>query len=270
MVADWIAAGLDPERARSSSSRWSRSTPSCSCSCRWCAGPVARARADLQGAAGDLKDRDLSTLGFLGYPLLQTADIIDLRREVRPGRRGPGRAPRAVARDRAPLQQRLRRDVRRAAAAADDGLAPARARRRQDVSKSFGNTIHLSDDAETVRKRVRQMYTDPKRVRPTFPAPSREPGVHLSRRVQSRYGGSRRPEGALSGRQGRGRRGQDQAGEGAERAPRPDPRARAEPSSRSPAPSRRFCTKDRRRRGSWPTRPWSAFGRDAVSDFGRA
>jgi tryptophanyl-tRNA synthetase len=37
------------------------------------------------------------------------------------------------------------------------------------MSKSIGNTIHLSDDAETVTKRVRMMYTDPKRVRADIP-----------------------------------------------------------------------------------------------------
>ena len=37
-----------------------------------------------------LTDKDLSTLGFLGYPLLQTADVVDLRRAVRAGRRGSG------------------------------------------------------------------------------------------------------------------------------------------------------------------------------------
>src|SRR5207245_1574803 len=37
------------------------------------------------------------------------------------------------------------------------------------MSKSIGNTIQLSDDAETVKKRVMQMYTDPKRVRADIP-----------------------------------------------------------------------------------------------------
>ena len=37
------------------------------------------------------------------------------------------------------------------------------------MSKSYGNTIDLSDDAETVKKKVRQMYTDPKRVRADIP-----------------------------------------------------------------------------------------------------
>ena len=37
------------------------------------------------------------------------------------------------------------------------------------MSKSYGNTIDLSDDAETVRKKVMRMYTDPKRVRADIP-----------------------------------------------------------------------------------------------------
>jgi tryptophanyl-tRNA synthetase len=37
------------------------------------------------------------------------------------------------------------------------------------MSKSYGNTINLSDDTETVRKKVMQMYTDPKRVRADIP-----------------------------------------------------------------------------------------------------
>jgi tryptophanyl-tRNA synthetase len=37
------------------------------------------------------------------------------------------------------------------------------------MSKSLGNVIYLSDDAETVRRRVMGMYTDPTRLRPTDP-----------------------------------------------------------------------------------------------------
>jgi tryptophanyl-tRNA synthetase len=37
------------------------------------------------------------------------------------------------------------------------------------MSKSYGNTIDLSDDAEAVTRKVRQMYTDPKRVRADIP-----------------------------------------------------------------------------------------------------
>jgi tryptophanyl-tRNA synthetase len=37
------------------------------------------------------------------------------------------------------------------------------------MSKSYGNTIDLTDDDETVVKKVRQMYTDPKRIRADIP-----------------------------------------------------------------------------------------------------
>jgi tryptophanyl-tRNA synthetase len=37
------------------------------------------------------------------------------------------------------------------------------------MSKSYGNTIDLSDDEATVKKKVMQMYTDPKRVRADIP-----------------------------------------------------------------------------------------------------
>jgi tryptophanyl-tRNA synthetase len=37
------------------------------------------------------------------------------------------------------------------------------------MSKSLGNTIHLSDTADEVMKKVRQMYTDPKRIRADIP-----------------------------------------------------------------------------------------------------
>jgi tryptophanyl-tRNA synthetase len=37
------------------------------------------------------------------------------------------------------------------------------------MSKSYGNTIDLADSADVVVKKVRQMYTDPKRVRADIP-----------------------------------------------------------------------------------------------------
>jgi tryptophanyl-tRNA synthetase len=37
------------------------------------------------------------------------------------------------------------------------------------MSKSYGNAIDLSDSAEVVTKKIRQMYTDPKRVRADIP-----------------------------------------------------------------------------------------------------
>jgi tryptophanyl-tRNA synthetase len=47
--------------------------------------------------------------------------------------------------------------------------APGVDGRLPKMSKSFDNAIFLSDDPETVRKKVMGMYTDPKRVRATDP-----------------------------------------------------------------------------------------------------
>lgn len=47
--------------------------------------------------------------------------------------------------------------------------APGPDGRLQKMSKSLGNAIFLSDDAETVRQKVMGMYTDPKRLRATDP-----------------------------------------------------------------------------------------------------
>jgi tryptophanyl-tRNA synthetase len=45
---------------------------------------LAGARADLQGPAGEAGHKDLSTYGFLGYPLLQSADILIYRADKVP------------------------------------------------------------------------------------------------------------------------------------------------------------------------------------------
>ncbi len=55
-----------------------------------------------------LKEKDLATYGFLGYPLLQSADILMYQRGFRPGGRGSGRACGDHARGGAALQSPLR------------------------------------------------------------------------------------------------------------------------------------------------------------------
>ena len=57
----------------------------------------------------NLKDKDLSSIGFLGYPLLQTADVAIYDAQFVPVGEDQVRAPRAGARGGAPLQQFLRR-----------------------------------------------------------------------------------------------------------------------------------------------------------------
>jgi tryptophanyl-tRNA synthetase len=115
-----------------------------------------------------LSEKDLSNLGFLGYPLLQTADVA-----IYDGRFVP------VGDDQVPHLELSREVVRRFNNFYGDALIEAQplltptprlpGLDNRKMSKSYGNTIDLSDDAETVKQKVRQMYTDPKRVRADIP-----------------------------------------------------------------------------------------------------
>jgi tryptophanyl-tRNA synthetase len=115
-----------------------------------------------------LADRDLSSIGFLGYPLLQTADVIIYGAHFVP-----------VGEDQVPHLELSREVVRRfhhfygetfvepQALLTPTPRLPGLDNRK--MSKSYGNTIDLSDTAEAVVQKVRQMYTDPKRVRADIP-----------------------------------------------------------------------------------------------------
>ncbi len=185
-----------------------------------------------------LSGKDLSTYGFLGYPLLQSADIliyradkvpvgedqvphVEITREVarrfnhlygrEPGFEDKAReAVRKLGSKRAKLYYELR--TRFQQEGDEDALEQAKAlleetqnlslgdRERlygylegsgkmilvepdalltaaprmpgldgQKMSKSYGNTIYLREDAESVTRKIRTMQTDPARVRRTDP-----------------------------------------------------------------------------------------------------
>jgi tryptophanyl-tRNA synthetase len=115
-----------------------------------------------------LTEKDLSTLGFLGYPLLQTADIIIYDAQFVP-----------VGEDQVPHLELSREIVRRfhnfygeLFVEPQPLLTPIPRLPGLDnrkMSKSYGNTINLSDDPKVVEQKVRQMYTDPKRIRADIP-----------------------------------------------------------------------------------------------------
>src|SRR5579864_7822613 len=116
----------------------------------------------------DLK-LDSASLGLLTYPILQAADILMVRGEVVPvGKDQMSHIE--LTREIARRFNQLYGDVfpepiglsgRFPVLPGTDGKAK--------MSKSIGNTIMLSDDAETVRKKVMSMYTDPTRLRATDP-----------------------------------------------------------------------------------------------------
>jgi tryptophanyl-tRNA synthetase len=169
-VADWIAAGLDPER----STLFVQSLVpehaelylllSMIVPVPWLERvPTYKEQQD------NLKDKDLSSIGFLGYPLLQTADVTIYDARFVP-----------VGEDQVAHLELARESVRRFNNFFGDVLVepqPLLTRFARlpgldgdkKMSKSIGNTIHLSDSADDVRKKIRQMYTDPKRVRADIP-----------------------------------------------------------------------------------------------------
>ncbi len=115
-----------------------------------------------------LGSRDLSTYGFLGYPLLQAADIIIYKADAVP-----------VGEDQAPHVEMTREVVRRfnhlygnifpepKTLLTETPRTPGTDGRK--MSKSYDNSIYFKDDADTIRKRLRTMITDPARKRRTDP-----------------------------------------------------------------------------------------------------
>jgi tryptophanyl-tRNA synthetase len=107
--------------------------------------------------------------GLLGYPVLQAADILLPRAHLVPvGKDNESHVE--VARELARRFNRLYGDVFPLPAAfigevptlvGTDGQAK--------MSKSLGNAIYLSDDAQAVTRKVMGMYTDPNRVRADIP-----------------------------------------------------------------------------------------------------
>jgi tryptophanyl-tRNA synthetase len=168
-VADWIGAGLDPEKSTFFIQSlvpehaelyllFQMVTPI----------PWLERVPTYKEQVEQLSDRDLSSIGFLGYPLLQAADIAVYDAHWVP-----------VGDDQVPHLELTREVVRRF-----NNFYPANLIEPQQLltptsrlpgldnrkmSKSYNNTIDLSDDAKTVQNKVRQMYTDPKRVRADIP-----------------------------------------------------------------------------------------------------
>jgi tryptophanyl-tRNA synthetase len=168
-IADWIAAGVDPER----STIFVQSlvpehaelylllqmvTPI----------PWLERVPTYKEQLDQLSLKDLSSIGFLGYPLLQAADVIIYQAHYVP-----------VGEDQVPHLELSREVVRRfhqfygeLFVEPQPLLTPTPRLPGLDnrkMSKSYGNTIDLSDTADAVVKKVRQMYTDPKRVRADIP-----------------------------------------------------------------------------------------------------
>ncbi len=172
-VADWIGAGLDPEKSTFFiQSLVPEHAELCLLLSMVVPVPWLERVPTYKEQQDALKDKDLSSIGFLGYPLLQTADVamydarfvpvgddqvahLELAREVvRRFNNFYGSGGDVLVEPEPMLTGHSRLP----------GLDGAR-----KMSKSVGNTIQLSDSADEIKKKVMSMYTDPKRVRADIP-----------------------------------------------------------------------------------------------------
>jgi tryptophanyl-tRNA synthetase len=169
VVFDWLAAGLDPERSvlflqshvpahAELHLLLSMITP-----LGWLERvPTYKEQRD------NIKDKDLGTYGFLGYPLLQAADILIYKANAVP-----------VGEDQVAHIELTREIARRFNGFYGEVfpepqtlLTPTPKLPGTDgrkMSKSYGNTIQLADPEPVVRQKLKTMVTDPARVRRTDP-----------------------------------------------------------------------------------------------------
>jgi len=170
MVLDWVAAGLDPDLctiykqsdipqvielmlmfAMVLPMSWLERTPS------------------YKEQREQITDKDLSNVGFFLYPALQAADITIVRADCVP-----------VGEDQAPHLELTREIVRRFSATygpyliepksiipADGARVPGSDGRK--MSKSYGNSIYISDSPEAITATVSGFMTDPARKLKTDP-----------------------------------------------------------------------------------------------------
>jgi tryptophanyl-tRNA synthetase len=172
VALDWLAAGLDPEKSvmfmQSHVAQHaelhlllSMITP---------LGWLERVPT-YKEQRENIKDKDLGTYGFLGYPVLQAADILIYKAEVVP-----------VGEDQVAHVELTREIARRFNGIygtpksifpePQSLLTPAAKLPGTDgrkMSKSYNNTIMLTDPEPVVRQKLKTMVTDPARVRRSDP-----------------------------------------------------------------------------------------------------
>ena len=169
MMIDWLGAGLNPEKStlfvqsavKAHAELFlllSMITPV----------PWLERNPTYKEQIEALNNKDLSTFGFLGYPVLQAADIIIYRANGVPV--GIDQAPhieitREIARRFNHLYGKVFPEPETLLTETSKILGPD----RRKMSKSYNNAIYLSESPEEIRKKTAQMITDPQRIRKSDP-----------------------------------------------------------------------------------------------------
>jgi tryptophanyl-tRNA synthetase len=165
LLIDWLATGIDPERATVFIQSHvpehailnlllSMITPV----------PWLERNPTYKEKQEQIEGRDLSTHGFLGYPVLQAADILLYKADAVP-----------IGKDQLPHLELTREIARRFNSLYTPVLVEPKelltkfpkviGTDGRKMSKSYGNTINLSDSEPEVRQKLKTMVTDPARVR---------------------------------------------------------------------------------------------------------
>ena len=134
----------------------------------------------------ELKDRDLSTYGFLGYPLLQTADIIIYRARYVPV--GVDQVPHLeISREIARRFNYLYKEIFPEPEALLTEFPKVPGVDGRKMSKSYDNAVYLSDPPDVVEQKLKTMITDPARKRRTDVGdPELSPVYHLHKIFSSK------------------------------------------------------------------------------------
>ncbi|HBG60364.1 MAG: tryptophan--tRNA ligase [Omnitrophica WOR_2 bacterium GWF2_38_59] len=166
MAIDWIACGIDPERSivYVQSHVHEHLELQMILSCITPLGWLER-NPTYKEQLREIKTRDLQTYGFLGYPVLQAADILLYKANAVP-----------IGEDQLPHLELTREISRRfnnifktdlfgdceAILTETPRLLGTDGRK---MSKSYNNAINLSDADDVILKKVKSMITDPKRIK---------------------------------------------------------------------------------------------------------
>ncbi len=169
-VADWIAAGVDPEKSTIfvQSAVPQHAELHLILSCLTPLGWLERVPT-YKEAQQKLAEKGVDNYAFLGYPVLQAADILLYKGNVVP-----------VGEDQLPHLELTREIARRFNSNFGAEVFPEPQGRLtpnprlqgldgQRMSKSYGNTIDLGEDPAAVEKKVKGMFTDPNRKKRSDP-----------------------------------------------------------------------------------------------------
>lgn len=165
-VIDWLSAGIDPQKSTIfiQSDVPEHLELHMIFSCLVPLGWLERCPT-YKEQLREVKTRNLNTYGFLGYPVLQAADILIYRADKVP-----------IGEDQLPHLELTREISRRFNALYKTQLLPEPDALLTEIprllgldtrkmSKTYNNTVNLSDSEDEIRQKIASMVTDPKRIK---------------------------------------------------------------------------------------------------------